>query len=205
MAKNEIILGEYRCVYPALASAKTFGEQTEDQAKYSVRILIPKSDKEGVKKIYDFITAQVNTMNWKAPVKAQVLKVAEDNSDGYKDNAIVKDGDALNDKRAAEDKDPVDAYVGHYVVGMNRRASFGRPFLADENAVAIPELQLQEAFKGGYWIKVQASAYCYSQPKAGVTLQLGGAQFIRKDEVFGQSNPFEPVEIDDIEDDDIPL
>ena len=46
----------------------------------------------------------------------------------------------------------------------------------------------------GYHVNVQMSAYCYSKPKFGVTLQLQAVQLVKEDAVFGRENPFGAVE-----------
>lgn len=194
--KNEIIIGPYRCMYPALVSPKGF---EGSDPKYGITLLIPKSDKAGAKLIMDFVESQVGATNWKPTVKAQVKKVAKDNSDGYKDNAILKDGDKLNERREGEDKAPLDAYYNHYRLTLKRTASFGAPLVVDENAEPVDSMLLADTVKSGYWVKVQIQAYCYPSPKPGVTLQLLGVQFIKEDEVFGQTNPFEAVDPGDEE------
>ena len=199
MASKKVIVGPYRCVFPTLAEPKSFVEG--DAGKYGIKILIPKSDKAGYKKVLDFITESVNECGeWKAPVKAQVIKTAKDFDGGTNDNAILKDGDLINDQRVNQDKTPVEAYAGNWVISASRKASFGAPLVVGKDAAQIPAAMIDAIIQPGYHVNVQMSAYCYSKPKFGVTLQLQAVQLVKEDAVFGRENPFGAVESEESED-----
>ena len=199
MASKKVIFGPYRCVFPTLAEPKSFVEG--DAGKYGIKILIPKSDKAGYKKVLDFITESVNECGeWKAPVKAQVIKTAKDFDNGANDNCILKDGDLINEQRVNQDKTPVEAYAGNWVISASRKASFGAPLVVGKDAQQIPGAMIDALVQPGYHVNTQVSAYCYSKPKFGITLQLQAVQLVKEDAVFGRENPFGAVESDDASD-----
>ena len=198
MASKKLILGPYRCVFPTLGEPKSFAEG--DAGKYSIKVLIPKTDKAGYKKALDFITESVNECGeWKAPVKAQVIKTAKDFDNGLNDNCVLKDGDLINEQRVNQDKSPVEAYKGHWVISAGRKASFGAPLVVGKDAQQIPAAMIDAMIQPGYHVNAQVSAYCYSKPKFGITLQLQAVQLVKEDEVFGRENPFEAVETEESE------
>lgn len=200
MAGKSIIIGEYRCMYPTLSTPKAFTGQPEDKAKFKIVLLIPKSDKTGYKQLLDFITKSIDECgDWKAEVKKQVLATAKKTigEEGANNNCILRDGDELNKQYLAEDKKPVEAYAGHYVISVNRPAKWGAPLCVGKDAKEIPGSLVDSVIRPGYWVKAEISAYCYKKPKNGITLQLGGVQMWRKDEEFGRQNNFTAGEVDE--------
>lgn len=193
MSKNsKIILKERRCVYPTLANPKSFTDD-ESQAKYSIKVIIPKEDKEFVAKFKTWVKSQIDGTDWSATMKKQVLKTAFDSDNGYNDNCVLKDGDHINQRRVDEDKDPVEAYENHYIISANRKGSFGPPLVVGTSAKPLGMDMIESEIIGGYWVNVQVSGYCYSKPKAGVSIQLQAVQKVREDDPFGRDNPFEQV------------
>lgn len=191
--QKDLMISGVRCVYPTLVDPKPFPGQDEKSVKYGIKILIPKENKGQLSAVKEYIKAAIEAADWTKAVKAAVYKTATD-QDPYNDLCIIKDGDALNVRRVDEGKDALDAYAGCVVVSLSKKLSFGPPSVVDQNAKEIPPMNVQAEIRGGYWVNVAASAYCYSKPKTGCSLQLVGVQKVREDVVFGAANPFQPLE-----------
>lgn len=194
--------GPFRCIFPQLAEPKAFQGQEADKAKYKITLLIPKTDKEGYKKVSDFITAAINECaEWKTEIKKQVLATAKKTigEEGANNNCILRDGDELNAQYLAEDKKPREAYAGHWVVSINRPAKWGAPLVVDRKAQEIPGSMIDSTVRPGYHVIAEVSAYCYKKPRNGITLQLQGVQLVKKDAEFGRENTFEAIEGDEEE------
>jgi len=197
----------YRMFFGDLAEPRGFSEDAAK--KYSVTVLIPKTDKAGIKRIKDAVTAAVNATDWSEKAKKQVLKTCFD-EDAYNDYAILKDGDAWNERAAEEGKEPYPQREGHYTVKCSRKDSFGAPAVFDADASPIPVIQIAGEIQRGYWINVNAQVYCYDfNGKKGAAMQFDAVQKVREDEIFGQTNPFESLDLDGDEDDvfgdDVPM
>lgn len=201
MAKRmRMVIKNVRCMYPNLDAPKAFEGQTEDQAKYGLKVLLPKDDKGQLSDIKKFIQdAVAGAEGWSSTVKKQVLKVALD-QDPYNDNCVVKDGDRVNGRRVDEEKDKVSPYEGHIVIGANRNQKGGAPTVKGPDGNKIPQGLIAGEILSGYWVNIYVEAYLYSKPKQGITLSLLAVQKVKEDEVFGREDPFEAIESD--EDDD---
>jgi len=188
-----ITINNVQCYYPTLAEAKTF--QEGQHPKYSIKILIPKTDKEQIKKIKDFYTAgvQKNTV-WGKGKMAQVLKVANDAGDPYNDNALLKDGDKLNKRRVDEEKEPIAVYAGHYVIGASRREDFNPVVVVDQHNKHIPKEKISGQIQAGYYINANLQLYLWDKPKSGVSFTLVGVQKV-KECMLEENNPFEKLDI----------
>ena len=204
MAKtSKTMLKNVRCIYPALHNPKAWPGQ--DTPRYSIKILIPKTDKAGVTALKTFINDAVGDTDWTAMAKKAVLKTALDTGNAFEDFCLIKDGDLLNERRKGEDKDIVEAYVGHYVISAGRRFDFGAPTVVDQRNAAIPPENISSEIRSGYWLNVQVGAYCYSKPKQGVSMQLLAVQLVKSDIEFGQSSPFDELESEESDGSDVDL
>lgn len=190
---GKFMLKNVRCMYPELAAPKTFPGQPDEQAKYSIQLLLSKADKGQLAALKAFIKDEIDNSKVNAGLKKQILKTALD-SDAYNDFALIKDGDARNARRVDEDKEAVDGYEGNYVVTAKRSQKIGPPLVVGPDAKAIDAGQIAGEIVSGYYVNAQISAYVYTAPKAGVTLSLDAVQLVKKGERFGQSNPFGEVE-----------
>ncbi len=199
MSKS-INIGPYRCEYPILIDPKPL--KKDGPVKYHIKILIPKSDKAGYAKILNFVNEAVEETSWSANVKKQVKTIAKkaELETGKNDNCVLKDGDIINQYRLDEDKTELTHYANHWIVGLNRPVSFGPAMIVDQNNEKIEDEKLATTIMRGYWINVNVWAYCFEQPKKGVTLQFNAIQLVKKDDVFGQSSPFEVIEGSEVED-----
>jgi len=201
--KNAFFIGDlkegqfvgYRLAFaPNLAEARGFNE--EDNRKFDVTVLIPKTDKAGIKRIKDAINGAIDKTDWSAAAKTQVKKTAWD-FDAYNDYCIMKDGDAKNERAKDEEKTEYTQRDGHYTLKATRKESFGPPTVVDKDAEPIPGIELKGAIQSGYWVNVSANVYCYDfNGKKGVSLQFDAVQLVKEGEIFGQSNPFEAIDIE---------
>lgn len=185
----------YRLAFaPNIAEARAFNEG--DTKKYDVTLLIPKTDKAGIKRLQDAVNAAIDATDWSAKAKQQVKKVAWD-TDAYNDYSILKDGDARNERSAEEGANTYEQRAGHYTVKLTRKESFGPVGCYTADAQKIPDIEKAGAFMAGYWVNVNANVYCYDfNGKKGVSLQFDAVQLVKEDEIFGVENPFEVVEVE---------
>jgi len=199
---SRLRLDNVRVVYPSLDKPASFAGQTEEQAKYGIKFLVPKGDKAVIDNIKAFLKANVDNVDkWSKTAKAQVYKTAID-QDPYNDNCVIKDGDKINARRLDEEKEAVAAYEGHIVIGANRNQKKGPPVVVDRNNEPIDKGLIAGEIVSGYWVNAYVDAYCYNKPKNGITLSLYAVQKVKEDEVFGQPSPFDVVEGDDEEEDE---
>ena len=132
------------------------------KAKYSVSILIPKTNTELVKKINDAIDAAIEkgtstTFNGKKPNKA-ALKLP------------IKDGDDKEDS----------VYHGHWYLNVS---SNNAPQVVDRDL--NPIFDKSEVVSGDYCrVSINFGAYNVTGSK-GVSAYLGNIQFVRKGEPLG--------------------
>lgn len=202
MAKSSKIVGPYRCAWPYLAEPTGYGDDPNQKKKYKISILIPKSDKPGVKAMQDFIKARIDENGaWKAEQKKAIynraMKTATD--EGINNFCLLRDGDKLNEDRVANDKQPYDFFKDHYVVSLSRPEKFGMPLVCRKDKTEIPGALIQNEVRPGYYVNVDISAYTYDKPKSGISLQFGGVQVWKKAEEFGRQNNFEAGEDDEEE------
>ena len=126
--------------------------------KYSLAVLVPKTDKAQIKEI-----------------EATILEVAKDafgpTADklikGGKVNSIWRDGDLETDKQG---------YAGHmfFNVSANRK-----PGLVDVNRQPIED---PETFYSGCYAQVSVTFYSYKEPKSGVSAGLNNIRKIKDGE-----------------------
>lgn len=205
--KNAFFIGDlkegnrlgYRLAFnPNLAEARGFKSATGEESarKFDVTVLIPKTDKAGIKRIKDAVNKAIDSTDWSAAAKAQVKKVAWD-FDAYNDYCVMKDGDEKNARAKDEEKTEYEQRAGHYTLKATRKDSFGPPSVVNANAEPIPSIELKGAIQAGYWVNVSANVYCYDfNGKKGASIQFDAVQLVKEDEIFGQSNPFEALDIE---------
>lgn len=209
MAKSDkLMIKNVRCVQVQLHEPKAYEEG--DDAKYSIKIIIPKSDKVSQKAVNDFVKAAIQKEKWTPAAKKAITEIAIlKSADMYNDNAILKDGDKWVVRQKESDWTVTDCIKGHYTLNVKKKGSFGPPLVVsnikDEQtgkAKVIPGMEIEDQIQAGFWVNVQVQAYCYSKPKPGVTLQLIGVQKVKRDEVLSfEENDFEGS--DDVMEDDV--
>lgn len=199
MAGKSIIFHNLRTVWVSLSEPKAFKEG--QKAKYSVKVIFPKTDKVTLKKFTDFLESNVNANgNWKEQVKKQVISAAKKTitDEGRNKNCVICDGDLLNEQALAEDQKLHAEYTGMYVVNFTRPASFGAPLVCRQDKTEIPAALIPSEIPAGYFVNLDASAYVYDTPVGrGVSFQFSAVQLAKKGEQFGRQNNFDAIEVDE--------
>lgn len=192
-----------RCMWPNLATAKAYTpkgakptEGTDDKAKYSIQILIPKSDKDQIKKIKDHVKDIIDDADISATMKKQLFDTAFNYRDGANKYCLLKDGDIKNARRKEKGEDEDPAIVGMYVFKAARGLKRGVPPVYNRAKEKLSAGLVEQAIVGGYHVMVDVSAYVYNPSDPGVTCGLNGVLLIREDEPFGQRDPFADIEIE---------
>jgi len=180
-AANSIVTGEVRLSYCYLFEPRKDKEGNPD--KYSVTILIPKTDKATVKKIKDAIEVaktEGKGKAWGGKIPPN-LKIS------------------LHDGDTERDTDESPEYIGHYYMAVSSQE---KPGLVDRQAQ--PLLDRSEIYSGCY-ARVQITPFAYnSDGSKGVTFFLNHVQKTRDGErLDGRSKPEDVFEaLDELEDED---
>lgn len=186
-----LILNNVKCYFPNLDTASAY--QDKGTPSYSLKVLIPKTDKENLKKLTDYIKSTIGGVSkWSAAVKKQVLKVALDQSP---DNnyCIIKDGDARNKhytEMGEEDK-VIEAYNGYIVVTLKRKQPKGRPLVVNPENHHIPVGEIKGSILNGSWVNVSFKGWVYDKPQKGYTHDLEAVQLVK---AYTPESPFEAIE-----------
>ena len=172
-SKTKVVTGLVRLSYANVWEPKAANENA--QPKYSVSIIIPKSNKETLKKINDAIDAAIEEgigkFGGKIPNKA-ALKLP------------LQDGDLERED---------DAYKGCWFINANSKTA---PQVVDRHVQPI--IDRSEIYSGVY-ARVSISLYAFSvNGNKGVACGLGNIQKIRDGEPLGghtnASNDFDAVD-----------
>lgn len=181
MPKNltHVVTGKVRLSYANLFEPKAISEG--QQAKYSVSVLIPKSDNATLTRIKKAIeeAKQQGATKWGGKIPTN-LKLP------------LRDGDTERPDKPE--------YAGHYFVNAN---SLSKPGIVDQNL--NPIIDQSEVYSGCY-ARVSLDFYPYnSNGNRGIACGLGNVQKIADGEALsGKTSPdddFEPVatEEDDLD------
>lgn len=151
--KTKIITGEVRLSYANVWEPKSINGGKE---RYSVSIIIPKSDKQTIEKIEKAIDAAIEDglakFNGKKPNKASI-------------KLPLRDGDVEKDD---------EAYANSYFLNAN---SIVAPQIVDKNVEPI--LDRSEVYSGVY-ARVSLTFYAYNvNGNKGVAVALGNIQKLR--------------------------
>lgn len=163
-SSTKIVTGKVRFSYLNVFEAKSIGDSTD--LKYSVSILIPKSDKVTVKKIEDAI---------KAAIEAGKSSKFEGKIPGNLKKPL-RDGD--------EERGDDPAYAGHWFLNANTSQ---KPGLVDANRDAI--LDKSEIYSGCYG-RASVTFYAYNtKGNKGIACSLNHLQKIADgDHLDGRTN-----------------
>lgn len=134
-----------------------------DTAKYSLALLIPKSDKTTISEL-------------KAAQKNAYQRAVRELWGGKepKIKSTIKDGDGTRDNG-----EPFgDEAKGHWVLNVSSKK---KPLVVDRNRNPIDP---EEVSSGDYG-RVNINAFAYDREQRGVTFGLNNVQFIRKGEPLG--------------------
>lgn len=179
---NNIVTGEVRLSYCYLFEPRKDKEKEGDAGKYSVTLLIPKSDKATVKKIKDAIEAAKAVgkgAKWGGKIPPN-LKIS------------LHDGDTERDTEEQPE------YKGHYYMAVSSKE---KPGLVDRQV--NPIVDRSELYSGCY-ARVAISAFPYnSDGSKGVTFFLNHVQKMRDGEhMDGRSKPEDVFDALDAQDED---
>lgn len=184
---TRFVTGKVRLSYVNLFTPRSPGEGQPE--KYSVTIIIPKSDRETLDKIE---TARRNAI--------------EKGRDRFAGGKVPKNlKNTLHDGDVDADLDRNPEYAGSYYMSVSANAQY-RPTVVDQSVQPI--LDPAEVYSGCY-ARVSLNAFAYSkQGNQGVSFGLGNVQKLADGETLGggpvrAENEFSAVAVDDDDDDDL--
>lgn len=182
---TRFVTGKVRLSYVNLFTPRSPGEGQPE--KYSVTIIIPKSDRETLDKIE---TARRNAI--------------EKGRDRFAGGKVPKNlKNTLHDGDVDADLDRNPEYAGSYYMSVSANAQY-RPTVVDQSVQPI--LDPAEVYSGCY-ARVSLNAFAYSkQGNQGVSFGLGNVQKLADGETLGggpvrAENEFSAVAVDDDADD----
>lgn len=163
--KTIIVTGKVRLSYANIWEAKALNEGAKP--KYSTSIIIPKTDKETIKKINDAINYAIEEGIGKFGGKKPNIKVLK---------TPLRDGDL--------ERSDDEAYMNSYFLNAN---SLTAPQIVDANCEAI--LDKSEVYSGCY-ARVSITFYAYnSNGNKGIAAGLGNIQKLSDGEpLSGKTN-----------------
>lgn len=164
MAGVKVTTGVCRASYVHVAEKFTLSEKQE--AKYSLMLLVPKSDTETVKKLRD---AEKQTAK-ESPIFGGKVPP--------KPNSIIRDGDGETDEgEPIPEKFPERA--GHWFLTVRSNT---RPGVVNAQRERIDP---EEIYSGAY-VRASLSCFAYNfEGKKGLSFGLNNLQFVKDGEPFG--------------------
>lgn len=198
MAQSKIF-GPVRCRWVAIDAPRDY--KNNGKFKYSLTVLIPKTDKAAIKQWEDYILSAVNANgNWKDAIKKQVFASSKKTiiDTGRNNLCVLCDGDLLNEQALAEDETVYPEYKGMIVVKLSRPASFGAPLVCRQDKTEIPPAMIPGEIRPGDFVNVEISPYVYMKPNNGISLQLQAVQ-LKKAAPFPRQNNFDEIEVEETE------
>jgi len=175
---TKVVTGLVRLSYANLF-VPTSVEEGGDK-KYSVSILIPKTDKETIKKIEAAIEAakEAGKSKWGGKIPVKGLKLP------------LRDGD--------EDRPDDDAYAGHFFINASSKT---KPGVVDKNLQ--PVLDQDEVYSGCYG-RVSINLYPFdTKGNKGIAAGLNNVQKIKDGEALAGKSKAEDDFADALEVDDL--
>lgn len=160
--QTKVVTGKVRLSYVNLLEPKAFEGQT--QAKYSCVILIPKEDKETIKKIRN-----AQKVAWEAAKNDKLKGVKFENV-----KHTLRDGDEEMDTEEHPE------YAGHYFMNVS---SVTKPQIIDK--YKNPVDSADEVYSGVY-ARVSINAYAFNTAgNKGISCGLNNVQIIAKGDYLG--------------------
>lgn len=177
---THVTTGKVRLSYANIWKARAINEG--DEPKYSVSLIIPKSDKATLAKITNAIKT--------AKVEGKEKLVNKQGNVPENIKTPLRDGDTDETKAG----DP--AYANCYFLNCSSKQ---RPKIVDRNVQQILD---EEAVYSGCYARVSLNFYAFnSNGNKGIAAGLGNIQFIADGEPLGGSSRPEDDFADDFEDD----
>ncbi len=178
---TKVTTGKVRLSYANIWQARAINEG--DEPKYSVSLIIPKSDKATLTKIQNAIKT--------AKIEGKEKLVNKQGIIPENTRTPLRDGDTDETKAG----DP--AYAGCYFLNCNSKQ---RPKIVDRNVEPILD---EEMVYSGCYARVSLNFYAYNfNGNKGVAAGLGNIQFLADGEPLGGSSRPEDDFADDLDDED---
>lgn len=185
MAK--VVTNKVRLCWPQLFEPVT--APNDDQLKYRVMILVPKSDEETMRKLREAEQQAAEDDKAKFPGGRVPKKLS----------SIIHDGDGENEKTGELYTERYPERAGHWFMSVNAREAYP-PKVVDQKL--NPILDRSEIYSGVY-ARVSLSSYGYNQNGGvGVSFGLRNVQKVADGEPFAGVSKVED-DFDEIEDDDL--
>lgn len=196
MAEKELMLKNVRCLYNNLKEVYAPKNVTISNPKYSLTVLISKSDKATIKAIHDFVKESIKESKHNAGIK-KIITETYQNTDPQNKGCLLRDGDKLNEYAELKEEKPKKAYKNSYVLKVKRPVSFKtRAMVVDEKNKPIPVEFLDAELQSGYWVNMVLTPYVYTGEMSSVSLTLQAVQRSRKDESLVESeSPFDTLDV----------
>ena len=177
----QMTTGVFRVSFPHLFEAYK-PEGSKGDPKFSIDMMFPKNTDM---KPYRAAIDKIMTQKYGADRK----KWPE------LEHPVIKDGDKLIEKQLRKQKQPVEAYAGHWILTAR---SGSKPTVVDEHKQEV--LDTNKVY-GGCYARAAVSFFWYdTSGNEGISTGLNAVQFVRDGESFGRGR----VNVDAAFGDDIP-
>ena len=186
MSKKDLLTKPFRVTFASLTEATSY--QNQGTAKYSIRALIDKNDKQFVDQLTNFVNEVVAESDLPKTTKDKILRQALKNPDS--ELLLLKDGDLKTDYLGHE---------GHYFMNLKRHHKLGPVPCYYPSTDPIPMSMIESEIYSGCWVRVSISATIWEKPKPLISLTLLELQKVKDDAPFVRSN-FDSIEVDESED-----
>ena len=155
---DKVVTGEFRVSFPSVFKATAVNPG--DAEKYSITMLIPKSDKKTIADITALLTRTL-TAKWGADKNKWPKNMKK----------VIRDGDEEYPER--------DGYPGHYFIAARNKS---KPRVVDTQNQDILD---ENDFYAGCYARASLTAFCYDKGvNKGVALSLQNVQKLRDGDRF---------------------
>ena len=190
----KVVTGRVRLSFPNLFKARA-AEEGQDP-KFSVEILIPKSDTKTVAKIRAAQNAAANSEKGRKALGDAVPTWGSEKFPHKKFSDTLRDGDDPDEQDGREER------AGHWFMNVRSSEQY-KPGVVDKDLQPVVE---QSEVYGGVYARVSMSAYPYAvQGNKGISFGLNSVQVLGYGEPLGAARE-DAAEVfaDDFEDEDAP-
>lgn len=173
-ASLKVVTGRVRLGYPKLF--KAVASEDGQDPKFSVELLIPKSDTKTVAKIRAAQNAAANSEKGKKIFGDTPPVFGSDKFPHKKWTDTLRDGDDEDENDGHPERE------GHWFIGA-RASEMYKPNVVDKNVDPVTD---QSLVYGGVWAIVSMNAFAFdTKGKKGVSFGLNGVQVLGYGEPFG--------------------
>lgn len=184
-SNTRVITGEVRLSYPQLFKPRAAKEGQD--AKYSVEILIPKTDTKTMAKIR---AAQNEAATDEKGVKTLGTSVPTWGAEKFPAKKWL---DTVRDGDDEEENDGRPERKGHWFMNVRSDARF-KPGVVDKNLDKVID---ESEVYGGVFARVSMTAYPFAGEQKGISFGLNNVQVLGKGESFGAARESAEDEFDD--------